>query len=514
MMNKQCAKSLEKRSFSRLQRCPLKIARALVDVPWRFCKAPFSMKLSITTKLFLAVLATVVLAVVTIGTVSRWNFARGFAGYLNEQGVERMEAALPSVVTAYRQHGSWDFLRDNPVEWLKIIRPGRVPAASTELSAGSLRSMVGGPPGAMSRLLLLDRQRNVIGGFRKAPEGAAQRAVVVDGETVGWLVMIPFDGASDASDRRFQRRQAQTSWIVSGLAVLMAAGIAWWVSRALLAPVRRVAVATHRLAAGDYAGRVDVTSQDEVGQLARDFNSLADSLQRNEEMRRAFVADVSHELRTPLGVLHGELEAMEDGVRPLSLDAVRSLQHEVDLLNKLVDDLYDLSLADVGALIYAKVESDLREILELAVDAFRGRFAAAGIAVEMVLPAEPLIVFADERRIQQLFNNLLSNACRYTNAGGLLRIRAREEGGQLVVDFMDSEPGIDADLIPRLFERFFRGESSRNRASGGAGLGLAICRSLAEAHGGRIEAQSSPLGGLWLTLHLPRAKTQHEEASQ
>ncbi|MGJ7499383.1 ATP-binding protein [Variovorax sp. ZT5P49] len=196
------------------------------------------------------------------------------------------------------------------------------------------------------------------------------------------------------------------------------------------------------------------------------------------------------------------------------MNAVRSLQHEVDLLNKLVGDLYDLSLADVSALIYFKVESDLREILELAVDAFRGRFMDANIEVDMQLSPEPLIVLADERRMQQLFNNLLSNACRYTNAGGLLRICAREESGQLIIDFMDSEPGVDEDLIPHLFERFFRGESSRNRASGGAGLGLAICRSLAEAHGGRIEAGLSPLGGLWLALHLPQANTQCSEASE
>ncbi|MGJ7499382.1 HAMP domain-containing protein [Variovorax sp. ZT5P49] len=269
------------------------------------------MKLNITTRLFFAVLATVVLAVVTIGAVSNWNFSRGFVGYLNEQGVERMDAALPGVVAAYKQHGSWDFLRGNPLEWLRLVRPGRVPIASAEFPVGSVRSPLAGSPGAMPRLLLLDEQRNVIAGLRKATEGAAQRSVVVDGATVGWLVMVPFEGVSEASDRRFQRSQARTSWIVSGLAVLMAAGIAWWISRALLAPVRRVAAATHRLAAGDYASRVDVASQDEVGQLARDFNSLAYSLQRNQEMRRAFVADVSHELRTPLGVLHGELEAME-----------------------------------------------------------------------------------------------------------------------------------------------------------------------------------------------------------
>jgi two-component system sensor histidine kinase BaeS len=258
------------------------------------------------------------------------------------------------------------------------------------------------------------------------------------------------------------------------------------------------------LTSGDYASRVAVASHDEVGQLARDFNSLAFTLQRNERMRREFMADVSHELRTPLGVLHGELEAMEDGVRRLDAQAVRSLQHEVGMLNKLVTDLYDLSMADVGALAYRKADINLRELLELSVDSFRERLASAGLRLELVLPAQPLMMFADERRMQQLFSNLVLNACRYTDAGGVLRIEAREADNQIAIDLMDSAPGVDAALLPRLFERFFRGEGSRNRASGGAGLGLAICRSIVEAHGGTIEAKASPLGGLWIAVRLPQ----------
>jgi len=462
------------------------------------------MKISITTKLFLAVLATAVLAVVAMGAASRWNFERGFVGYLNEQGVERLDAVLPNAIAAYRQHGSWDFLREGPGPWFEIMRPA--PSASGErFEPGRTPPPVSDLTGAMLRIGLLDTDRRVIAGFREVRRGSAERAVVVDGKTVGWVVMAPFQNVSEAGDQRFQQNQARASWVIGGLCVLLAAGIAWWIARVLLAPVKRVAGATHRLAAGDYESRVAVSSNDEVGQLARDFNSLAHTLQRNEQMRREFMADVSHELRTPLGVLHGELEAMEDGVRCLDAQAVRSLQHEVGMLNQLVTDLYDLSLADVGALTYRKTDADLRELLEPGIDAFRERLAAVGLRLELSLPAQPLMVFADERRLQQLFSNLVLNSCRYTDAGGVLRIAAREEGGVIAIDLMDSAPGVDAALLPRLFERFFRGEGSRNRASGGAGLGLSICRSIVEAHGGTIEAKASPLGGVWVAVRLPRA---------
>jgi two-component system sensor histidine kinase BaeS len=462
------------------------------------------MKISITTKLFLAVLATAVLAVVAMGAASRWNFERGFVGYLNEQGVERMDAVLPNAVAAYRQHGNWDFLRDDPRPWFEIMRPG--PSANGErFEPGRSPSPVSDLTGAVLRIALRDADRHVIAGFRQVSDNATERAVVVDGKTVGWVVMTPFQSVSEAGDQRFQQNQARASWVIGSLCVLLAAGIAWWIARVLLGPVKRVAAATHRLAAGDYESRVAVASHDEVGQLARDFNSLANTLQRNERMRREFMADVSHELRTPLGVLHGELEAMEDGVRRLDAQAVRSLQHEVGMLNKLVTDLYDLSLADVGALAYRKADVDLRELVELSVDAFRERLASAGLRLELALPAQPLVAFADERRMQQLFSNLVLNSCRYTDAGGVLRVEAREEGALLAIDLMDSAPGVDAAQLPQLFERFFRGEGSRNRASGGAGLGLSICRSIVEAHGGTIEAKASPLGGVWVAIRLPRA---------
>jgi two-component system, OmpR family, sensor histidine kinase BaeS len=216
---------------------------------------------------------------------------------------------------------------------------------------------------------------------------------------------------------------------------------------------------------------------------------------------------VSHELRTPLAIIRGELEALEDGVRRFDAEAIKSLQMEVGTLSKLIDDLYQLSLADLGAMVYRKTDLDIGRLLANTTEVFQERFRKADMTLELRLPATPVTIYADENRLHQLFSNLIENSLRYTNAGGCLRIECSAAGGALTIELMDSAPGVDEKNLPRLFERFYRVEASRNRASGGAGLGLAICRAIVEAHDGAIAAQPSPLGGLWLTIRLPLEKT-------
>ncbi len=458
------------------------------------------MKLSLTTRLFAAVLSTAMAVALAMGVATHVNLNRDFLGYLNEQAVNRLELAQVSVTAGYRENGrSWDFLREKPELWGRLLRP-RVP----EADAPAVKTSPAELTGATRRFTLLDAERQRIAGFTQPSPDAVERPIMVDGLTVGWVVLTPFESVSSGAEKRFADAQKRSAWAVGGAAVLLAAGVAFWVSRRLLRPVRRVAAASHRLAAGAYDTRVPVSgSHDEIGQLSQDFNHLALTLQRNEAMRREFMADVSHELRTPLGVLHGELEALEDGVRRLDGQALRSLQGEVATLHKLVDDLYELSLADVGALSYRKVDLDLRELIGATAGAFRERIQGSGLALQLALPEQPLPAFGDERRLRQLFSNLLENSCRYTDAGGTLRITARREGTRAVIDVQDSAPGVLPEQLPRLFERFFRAEGSRSRRSGGAGLGLSICQRIVEAHDGRIEARPAPLGGLWMRVELP-----------
>jgi two-component system sensor histidine kinase BaeS len=276
-----------------------------------------------------------------------------------------------------------------------------------------------------------------------------------------------------------------------------------------MAPVRAVARATHSLAAGAYTTRVHTDRQDDIGQLAQDFNQLALTLERNEQLRRNYIADISHELRTPLAVLQGELEAMEDGIHPATPQAFAMLQQEVHSLSKLVNDLHELSMADLGALQYKKEPLDLAALVERESQGFVARCKDLGLELDLPPPApSPLMVQADPNRLRQLIHNLLSNSARYTQAPGRLQVSLQREGGNAVLDIQDSAPGVDAALLPKLFERFFRVESSRSRSGGGSGLGLSICESIVLAHAGSIRAMPSPLGGLWIQVQLPLTPTQ------
>ena len=487
-----------------------------------------AIRTSVTAKLFVAIFATSLLVAVAMGVAARISFSQGFLGYVNEQGRARMEAVLPDLVEAYRQHGNnWDFLRNNPRAWFGLIRPPRVdadpdkpgiqrdPPGNLEAQRDQPREQreQRDPPtdveltGLNLRVAVLDDQHQLVIGYSQISPTAETQPIVVDGHTVGWLAMAPFQEVTVAADVRFQRQQLHANLIIGGLAGLLAAAVAFGLARAFLAPLRRIATATRRLASGNYAARVSVSSSDEIGALAGDFNQLAIALEKNEQMRRAFMADVSHELRTPLSVLQGEMEALEDGVRPLTTDAIRSLQAEARHLNKLISDLYDLSLSDAGALTYRKVEVDVAEVLHGSLDLFRDRFASRGLRLVEAPSTSEMLVLADESRLRQLFINLLENSLRYTQAqddgSGQLLVSIRREAGNARVDFEDSAPGVEAELLPKLFERFYRVEASRNRAHGGAGLGLAICRNIVEAHGGRLSAAASRFGGVHMSVSLP-----------
>jgi two-component system sensor histidine kinase BaeS len=316
--------------------------------------------------------------------------------------------------------------------------------------------------------------------------------------------MAPFQSVADGGDQRFQRGQAQATLAIVALALVLAALIAWWVSRTLLAPVQRVAAATHQLAAGHHDVRVPVDSQDEVGQLARDFNHLALTLGRNENLRREFMADVSHELRTPLGILKGELEALEDGIVALDADAVRSLQAEVARIGGLVEDLHELALSDAGALSYRQEPLDLAALVQRVAQAHQSRMDSAGVHLEVHTQGLSATVSGDAARLQQLLDNLLENSRRYTDAPGTVQVTLHSAGADWVLRIQDSAPGVPQAMQSQLFDRFFRVDASRNSATGGSGLGLAICRNIVQAHGGQIEATASPLGGVCITVCLPK----------
>ncbi|SFR01521.1 MULTISPECIES: two-component system sensor histidine kinase BaeS [unclassified Enterobacter] len=451
----------------------------------------------ITGKLFLAIFATCIVLLITMHWAVRISFERGFIDYIKHGNEQRLKMLGDALGEQYQLHGNWRFLRNNDRFVFQILR-------SFEHDNDDDRPGPGMPPhGWRTQFWVIDQDKQVLVGPRSpVPKEGSRRAITVNGENVGWVVASPVERLTRNTDINFDRQQRRTSWLIVALSTLLAALATFPLARGLLAPMKRLVDGTHKLAAGDFSTRVTPTSADELGKLAQDFNQLASTLEKNQQMRRDFMADISHELRTPLAVLRGELEAIQDGVRQFTPESVASLQAEVGTLTKLVDDLHQLSMSDEGALAYQKAPVDIITLLEMAAGIFRERFASRNLAINVSLP-ESAVVFGDRDRLMQLFNNLLENSLRYTDAGGQLLISAQATSTKISLTFADSGPGVSDEQLTRLFERFYRTEGSRNRASGGSGLGLSICVNIVEAHGGTIRATHSPFGGVSITVELP-----------
>ncbi|PEI05427.1 two-component system sensor histidine kinase BaeA [Pantoea agglomerans] len=453
-----------------------------------------NLRLGIGAKLFMAIFATCMLVLITMHWGVRLSFEHGFVDYIKRGNEQRLNLLSDALADQYEQHGNWDFLRHNDRLVFTMLR-------SLEQNPDSNSQLP--PHGWRTQFWILDQQYKVMVGPRAPvpPEGTRRNITTSTGKVVGWVIGSPPERLTRSTDINFDQQQRRTSWIIVGLSTLLAALATWLMARGLLAPVKRLVDGTHHLAAGNFATRVEVSSRDELGQLAGDFNLLASSLEKNESMRRAFMADISHELRTPLAILRGELEAMQDGVRKLTPIAIASLQSEVVVLTKLVEDLHQLSLSDVGALAYRKQATDLVQLLEVTAGSFAERYRAHGLTLKLNLP-DNAPFFGDPDRLIQLFTNLLENSLRYTDSGGRVEVTLKYEAPHWHIEFDDSAPGVDREHQVQIFERFFRTEGSRNRASGGSGLGLAICKNIAHAHGGDIHAAHSDLGGLKIALHL------------
>ncbi len=490
------------------------------------------MFISIRYKLFATLLAAVVFVVVGMFFLIYWNFDRGFLNYVNTVETKRLDSLAVNLQEAYADQGDWLFLQENPRLWHQFLaastpeghqqfnpledvvirREGRNRRLSPGMESGMMQGRMEphnfqkkGKHLFEFRVVLLDADKNVVIGPRRFPVEdmkiiPLKQALV----PVGYLGHIPQKGLLAPHQLHFVEKQKKSFALISLLIAALAALIAFPLASRLLKRLNALTGATHQLASGKFDTRLEVGPADELGQLTRDFNSLALTLGKNEQGRRQWVADISHELRTPLAVLRGEIEALQDRVRTFTPEAARSLHSEVMRLNRLVDDLFQLSMSDIGALTYRKENVDVLAILNREAELFRSEFTEKNISLTLDISTKnEIYIFGDSERMQQLFDNLFSNSLKYTDPGGTLSIICQSAAGGTEILFQDSSPSVPAADIDRLFERLYRVESSRNRASGGAGLGLAICRNIVEGHGGSIAAESSPLGGVLIRITLP-----------
>ncbi|OGO02047.1 MAG: hypothetical protein A2Y90_05605, partial [Chloroflexi bacterium RBG_13_52_12] len=268
------------------------------------------------------------------------------------------------------------------------------------------------------------------------------------------------------------------------LAIGIAIVLTFILSRRILAPVRALTSATRQFGKGDFSRRVAYEGKGEIGEMSRSFNSMADNLEKTERWRRNMVADVAHELRTPLSNLKGYLEAISDGIVKPDEATIHSLNEEAASLSRLVEDLQELSLADAGEIKMTVQPEDITRLIQESVTAIQAKATNKELSVASELPDALSMVNIDAHRIKQVLNNLLDNAIAHTGKGGSITINSREQGNMVYVSVSDTGEGIPPEDLPMIFERFYRVDKSRTRATGGSGLGLTIAKRLVEAHGG------------------------------
>ena len=499
-------------------------------------------------KLFFSILFSSGMVLLMMAVFSKWSLDRGFLNYVNKLDARGHDAFIVKLKNHYMERGNWSSLQGNIHLWNDLIsstfdlppgpgfrppppkfqgndrglredtpldqNPENPPPQRTTQKAGERPPMRSGQPGPREqpprprfldhRLTLFDSQKLRVVGPNSLEADQNFVPIELNNEIVGFLGVLPLKKFTAQEDISFIKEQS-LAFVGFGFFLLLTAIISsTLLAKHMVKPIHALTQASKRLTKGEFETRVRVFSQDEIGQLALDFNSMAESLQQNRSARQRWLADISHELRTPLTILRGELEALQDGIRPLNVESIVSLHAETVRLGKTVHDLYELSLSDMGALSYQKEDVVPTDILEQELSSFQTRLSEKQIKVVLTISgSHQAIILGDSQRIFQLFTNLLENSYRYTDPNGALEIDVENLDQQVLIRIKDSEPGITGEERAQIFDRLYRIEHSRNRRFGGAGLGLAICKNIVHAHGGIIEALPSSLGGLEIRISLP-----------
>jgi signal transduction histidine kinase len=466
----------------------------------------------------LAAVVAVALLVVTLttGVVA----ARQFGLYTVRGGQVWANQLVPILAERYAADGSWQNIQPvllNP--WQEYDGMGRrLGAMGPMMGQGGPRMQ--GADGdsdmwsAMNiHLLLADSQGTIVGDTQNMMRGQPMSAdlvrqgtpVVSAGKRVGTLVVL-------ASEPGVAINRPNSSFLFSaGRSVLfgaLAAGLVGVILgtvlfRRITHPLNALQKAARTVESGELAARVPVTSRDEIGMVAEAFNQMTARLERQQQLRKQMVGDIAHELRTPLSVMQGTIEAMLDGVLNPNKTELRSLHNEIRRLTRMVEELRTLSLADEGQLRLELIDVDPASLVEQVTHGMLPMAKERGIELtaEVIHPLPT--VRADGDRLAEVLTNLIGNALRYAPDGGHVTVSARHTEGQIVLAVRDDGPGIAQEDIPFVFERFWRGDKSRNRSSGGTGIGLAIVRHLVELHGGKISVESTLGRGTLFKVSLP-----------
>ena len=507
-------------------------------------------------RIFLASAMLVLLATTALVALQQSRLERGLLGYLDRIELDKARNVAALVLDDYRLHGGFTAIAMRPQRLGRLVEAGRADLSYTQIDwqrpphEGSGRPPPprdgrrrpwemgaqpehappprDGPPPPrpgqsenaldfVQRFGLFDARGMRVAGNPNAAQvrGATTSAhvlpLMLDAQKIGELRLIKLPALNSEWDRDFVGEQLRASIVVALSILALALVASVLLARLLSAPLRALSQTAQRIADGDFSARTGITRADEIGELAQTFDRTAQALAQARDARRRWTADISHELRTPVTVLRAEIQALEDGVRKADAAALASLSSEIERLTMLIDDLYQLSLSDIGALDYRFERIDLRDLVHATVDTQQSSIAQAGLHLRWsdpalgaaIAPAEPCWVRADALRLAQVFANVLSNCVRYTDRNGQIVIALGKIGACWRLSIDDSAPGVAAEELVRLTEPLYRADASRSRTHGGAGLGLAIAKMIVIAHGGTLSAQASDLGGVRMEVLLP-----------
>ena len=434
-----------------------------------------------------------VIIVVTVGTIYFFVSQR-IAGemeyYRTISEQYRSDQILSSLYAHYWEQGlSWEGVQS-------------VVEATSQVS-GTHIILVG-----VNGTVIADSQGKLLGEYYNPDSPDSPIELYLFTQSLG-KVYISLNPAAEPYIAPFRRLSASInrSLLLGGsLAIVIALLLTFVLSRRMSSPIGVLAKAARRLGQGDLSQRVQFQGKGEVSVLAQAFNSMAADLEHAEKLRRNLVADVAHELRTPLSNIQGYLEAIRDRVMKPNAATIRSLNEEATLLSRLVDELQELSLAEAGELKMVYQTEDIAKLVKQAVTTWQPKIAAKEISLSLDLPDNLSLVNIDWQRVNQVLHNLLENAVAHTHKGGTINVAVITQGDWVEVCVSDTGEGIPVEDLPHIFERFYRVDKSRARATGGSGLGLTIAKRLVEAHGGTITVQSELRKGSRFSFTLPIAE--------
>jgi signal transduction histidine kinase len=446
-------------------------------------------------QLILAFTLVVLVAVGVIAVLIIRTTDTEFRQYITLSGMQASGSGMEQLVSYFEAQRSWEGVESLLGQGMFISWPGGV-----SMPAMSRRSS---PPGGQLDVTLADADGRIVydstgrAEGRRLTSGARAQALPItqadDGEVIGYLLLsLPSDlDRLGQLEQQFLDRTRSILVIGAALAVGLALIMGVLLSRSLTAPLRRLATAVRAVAAGDLDQRVQVEGSSEMEEVALAFNEMTSALGSSEQQRQNMVADVAHELRTPLSVVQGSLRAILDDVYPLEKAEISRLYDETRLLNRLVDDLRELALADAGRLHLHLRPVDAAQVVQFTIESLSLAAEAQEVGLITQIPTDLPTVQADPDRMAQVLRNLLVNALRHTPSGGSITVSAAPAKDAVEIAVADTGEGIAGEDLSHVFERFWRADPSRTR-TGGSGLGLSVAQSLVEAQGGRIWAESTP----------------------